>query len=155
MTKEQERAALKQIESIILSAGTDSYIAAAFDGCVQDAEENIDNDWCCSWKQRAETEAHIAEDADRAARAAVQKAANESLRADIAEEEAAKQKSRAEALQQKLDAEKEERQRAQSDYRTVKADAGAAAMAAEETIKELRQQIIELKARLYDFMTQG
>ena len=53
-TKEQERKALAEISAIIEKLGPDSYIGIAFDGCVQDAVENIENDWACSWKQRAE-----------------------------------------------------------------------------------------------------
>ena len=51
-TKEQERKALEQIKKIVEGLGEDSYIAMAFEGCFEDAEENIDNDWACSWKQR-------------------------------------------------------------------------------------------------------
>ena len=54
-TKEQERKALAQISSIIEKLGPDSYIGIAFDGCIQDAVENIENDWACSWKQRADS----------------------------------------------------------------------------------------------------
>lgn len=53
-TNEQERNALEQIRSIIEELGPDSYIGIAFEGCIQDAVENIENDWACSWKQRAE-----------------------------------------------------------------------------------------------------
>ena len=53
-TKEQERKALAQISSIIEKLGPDSYIGIAFEGCIKDAVENIENDWACSWKQRAE-----------------------------------------------------------------------------------------------------
>lgn len=54
VTKEQERKALNQIKKIVDSLGEDSYIAMAFEGCFEDAETNIENDWACSWKQRAE-----------------------------------------------------------------------------------------------------
>lgn len=54
VTKEQERKALSQIKKIVDSLGEDSYIAMAFEGCFEDAEMNIENDWACSWKQRAE-----------------------------------------------------------------------------------------------------
>ncbi|MBQ2543750.1 MAG: hypothetical protein II556_02220, partial [Bacteroidales bacterium] len=54
-TKEQERKALAQISSIIEKLGPDSYIGIAFEGCIQDAVENIENDWACSWKQRADS----------------------------------------------------------------------------------------------------
>lgn len=54
-TKEQERKALAQIRKIVEGLGTDSYVATAFDGCFEVAETNIENDWACSMKQRAES----------------------------------------------------------------------------------------------------
>lgn len=60
-TKEQERKALEQIREIVNGLGEDSYIGAAFEGCFEIAEENIENDFACSMKQRAESaeaEAH-------------------------------------------------------------------------------------------------
>ena len=54
-TKEQERKALAQIRKIVEGLGDDSYIATAFEGCFEVAESNIENDWACSMKQRAET----------------------------------------------------------------------------------------------------
>lgn len=55
-TKEQERKALAQIMTIIEGLGEDSYIGKAFDGCFEIAQENIDNDFGCSMKQRWESE---------------------------------------------------------------------------------------------------
>lgn len=45
MTKEQERAALNKIEKILgtLDEG-DSYVRKAFEGCVEDAKKNIEDD---------------------------------------------------------------------------------------------------------------
>ena len=54
-TKEQERKALAQIKKIVEGLGEDSYIGTAFEGCFEIAEENIENDWACSMKQRWET----------------------------------------------------------------------------------------------------
>ena len=54
-TKEQERKALEQIRKIVASLGEDSYVATAFEGCFEIAEQNIDNDWACSMKDRAES----------------------------------------------------------------------------------------------------
>lgn len=51
-TKEQERKALEKIKKIISELGEQSYIATAFDGCIEDAEENIENDFALSMKQR-------------------------------------------------------------------------------------------------------
>ena len=54
-TKEQERKALDQIKKIIASLGENSYIGTAFEGCIEDAEYNIENDFACSMKQRVES----------------------------------------------------------------------------------------------------
>lgn len=54
-TKEQELKALNQIRKIMDALGENSYIAAAFEGCFEIAEENIKNDFACSMKQRAES----------------------------------------------------------------------------------------------------
>lgn len=54
-TKEQELKALDQIKKIVESLGADSYIATAFDGCFEIAQINIENDWACSMKQKAES----------------------------------------------------------------------------------------------------
>lgn len=53
-TKEQERKALEKIRKIVADLGECSYIGMAFEGCFEVAEQNIDNDWGCSMKQRAE-----------------------------------------------------------------------------------------------------
>lgn len=53
-SKEQERKALESIHAIIATLGPNSYLATAFEGCFEIAEENIDNDWACSMKQKAE-----------------------------------------------------------------------------------------------------
>lgn len=54
-TKEQELKALAQIKKIVESLGADSYIGTAFEGCFEIAEENIENDFACSMKQRWES----------------------------------------------------------------------------------------------------
>lgn len=53
-TKEQERKALEQIKKIVEKLGKDSYIATAFEGCFEVAEENIENDFALSLKQKAD-----------------------------------------------------------------------------------------------------
>lgn len=54
-TKEQERKALEKIKKIVEELGESSYIGMAFEGCFEIAEENIENDFACSMKQRAES----------------------------------------------------------------------------------------------------
>lgn len=64
ITKDQERKALAQIENILAGLGKDSYVAAAFEGCVEDARDNIEGDYMLSMRQRlqdAEAALHDAE----------------------------------------------------------------------------------------------
>lgn len=53
-TKEQERKALERIKKIVAELGEDSYVAKAFEGCFEIAEENIDNDFFISLKSRVD-----------------------------------------------------------------------------------------------------
>ena len=53
-TKDQEREALEKIKAILDTLGPDSYVGTAFEGCIEDAEENIENDWACSMKGRVD-----------------------------------------------------------------------------------------------------
>lgn len=54
-TKEQEREALKKIRKIVEGLGEGSYLSFAFEGCFEKAEENIENDMACSYKQVADS----------------------------------------------------------------------------------------------------
>ena len=47
-TKEQERKALEQIKKILGGLEEDSYVKTAMKGMVEDAEDNIENDWAMS-----------------------------------------------------------------------------------------------------------
>ena len=51
-TKEQERETLEKIKAMIAELGPQSYLAAAFDGCFEDAEQNIEDDAAYSMKAR-------------------------------------------------------------------------------------------------------
>lgn len=54
-TKQQEREALQKIIKIIESLGEDSYLSFAFDGALEDAERNIDEDAAYSYRRRYES----------------------------------------------------------------------------------------------------
>lgn len=69
-TKAQERTALEKIKKIVNDLGEDSYVAMAFEGCFEIAEENIDNDWGCSLMQQVEGNANRADAFLRRAEAA-------------------------------------------------------------------------------------
>lgn len=53
-TKAQEREALEQIKELVKGLGSDSYVGAAFDGCFEVAEENIENDFFTNAIEKAE-----------------------------------------------------------------------------------------------------
>lgn len=48
MTKEQERQALEKIKKILAGLDEDGYVRTAMKGVIEDAEENIQNDWANS-----------------------------------------------------------------------------------------------------------
>lgn len=56
VSKDTEREYLGRIKNILNAMGPNSYCAMAFEGCVEDAEENIDNDFAVSMKGRWESE---------------------------------------------------------------------------------------------------
>lgn len=53
-TKQQERETLAKIEKILQGVDPESYIGAAFAGCIDLAKSNIDNDFLESWPERCE-----------------------------------------------------------------------------------------------------
>lgn len=56
VSKDTEREYLGRIKNILDALGPNSYCAMAFEGCVGDAEENIDNDFAVSMKGRWQSE---------------------------------------------------------------------------------------------------
>ena len=56
VSKDTEREYLGRIKNILDALGPNSYCAMAFEGCVEDAEENIDNDFAVSMKGRWQSE---------------------------------------------------------------------------------------------------
>ena len=51
-TKQEERDTLAAIRKMVEELGPQSYLATAFDGCFEDAENNIENDFADSMKTR-------------------------------------------------------------------------------------------------------
>ena len=69
-TKQQEREALEKIKAIVATLGPRSYVGTALDGCLEDAEVNIENDFGDSMKARwMEAENRVAQAAREAAAA--------------------------------------------------------------------------------------
>lgn len=140
-TKEQERKALEQIRKIVASLGEDSYIGMAFEGCFEDAEENIENDFALSWKDRAET---ISKEYDRSM----------NLIHEVTEENKAL-KAWAEKAEELFNAKTEVATKYYDCWqRAVETaqDNMAIVEKQEKQIAELENRIINLKAKLYDLM---
>lgn len=53
-SKRNERETLEIIRQLVADLGEQSYLATAFEGCFEDAESNIENDFGDSWKRRCE-----------------------------------------------------------------------------------------------------
>lgn len=69
-TKQQEREALEKIKAIVATLGPRRYIGTALDGCLEDAEVNIENDFGDSMRARwMEAENRVAQAAREAAAA--------------------------------------------------------------------------------------
>lgn len=59
-TKRQERETLEAIKKMVAELGPQSYLATAFEGCFEDAEQNIEDDAAYSMKARLEIQAQRA-----------------------------------------------------------------------------------------------
>lgn len=152
VTREQERKALEQIEKIISALGADSYVATAFDGCFEDARENIENDFALCMKDRYESERKRSEDLGREI---------ERLRADLINEKKVSEelgKALAKADGQKSVAlqaaeDKMERLKAQiSELLDRESELVSDRDDAEQAAKAAEAEVIQLKAKLYDYM---
>lgn len=147
-TKEQERKALEQIRKIVEGLGPDSYIATAFDGCFEDAMENIENDFAVSNRQRWQSAEHraIGLENDLAALQEQLKEMSERMdrmRKEVSDKELLVKKAKDESVG--LKAQIAELLDRESELVSDRDDAEQAAEAAEA-------EVIRLKAKLYDYM---
>lgn len=154
-TKDQEREALEKIKAILDTLGLDSYVGTAFEGCLEIAEENIENDFAFSMKQRVETavvensrlKERVKELEDKLAESekdyeAAHAAAH--LVADEKDAEIQRLKTQVQELSEKLASAEEALE-----------DANEEAGSAEARSGEAQAEIVRLKAKLYDYMTAG
>lgn len=81
-TKEQERKTLEKIRQMVAELGESSYIASAFTGAFELAEQNIENDWGCTMTERAERLEKEAEEKAQKAAELMQQAKKEILKAE-------------------------------------------------------------------------
>ena len=147
-SKEQERKALDQIKKILKGLGDNpdnSYVCRAFDGCVEDAESNIENDFADSYKSRYEYRKAVCERLEK-----------EVDKVDERAKEAERKQKMAEGL---LQTKTEEADKWFNLYNTVKTKADTDKLEAQNGAVELQRkveeqelEIIKLKAKLYDMM---
>jgi predicted RNase H-like nuclease (RuvC/YqgF family) len=134
-TKDQERKALAQIRKIVEGLGEDSYIGMAFEGCFELAEENIENDFALSMKDRADA-------AERRKTALEHELMSKDVEIETLNDYIEGWKHKCERLQGELEAERKENKRLQFDLDSADVD----------KIAHLEQEIIILKAKLYDMI---
>lgn len=136
MTKEQERAALAKIEKIINEAGPESYIGMTFEGMIALCEDNISNDWGSNPIKDLDTARERNEENTRMI-----------ARLETACREHMQETEDADGLYQK------ERELS-FEYLAKLNETAAKLDTANNTVKALQAEIVTLKAKLYDLMTQ-
>lgn len=154
-TKQQEREALDKIRKLVEQLGPDSYLATAFEGCFDLAAENIDNDWACSMADRARrAEKRAAELEDK-----LTESVKDYEAAHAAAHEVAAQKDREIAQLKGRLSEKSRAEAAcascQNSLLKKAAEAERIAGEAERRAEAAEAEVIQLKAKLYDFMVGG
>lgn len=142
-TKAEEYKALEQIKKIVSALGADSYIAIAFEGCFEVAEGNIDNDFACSMKQRAES-------AERQAQQKIKEA--EASKAEIKRLEGINKEMRRdlEGTEQTLANERKQNAEEISRLNGIISECHRDLEGAGQQIADLKAEIIRLKAQVYD-----
>lgn len=141
-TKDQERKALEQIRKIVAGLGEESYIGRAFEGCMEMAQDNIDNDFWNSMKERAELNQVEAEKwMDKCHELEAGNRVYEN-RIKGLEERAANAQGRIDGWIARY-----------HDSEDAAVENGRIAREAQSRVAELEDEIIRLKAKLYDMMT--
>lgn len=148
-TKAQERETLEKIKAMIDELGPNSYLKTAFSGCYEVAEENIDMDAAFSLKGRAElAEGRVKDLEDQITEGKRQIA--------LLERELANEKAKAQSTDagiEELFRENEKHKTALSQMGKALDEARAATGDAQRRAEEAEAQVVQLKAKLYDYMT--
>lgn len=142
MTKAQEREALKKIQKIIEEAGPDSYIGMTFAGIVEQAEDNITNDFANNYKALYETSEKNYSDLyyERQELKRQAKDLQEQMKTITGALEAAQAKN-------------QEQRKAYEDMCEKAAEYARDVRIRQDKVDFLESEIINLKAKLYDLMT--
>lgn len=142
-TKAEEYKALEQIKKIVSALGADSYIAIAFEGCFEVAEGNIDNDFACSMKQRAES-------AERQAQQKIKEA--EASKTEVKRLEGINKEMHRdlEGAEQTLANERKQNAEEISRLNGIISECRKDSEGTGQQIADLKAEIIRLKAQVYD-----
>lgn len=149
-TKAEEYEALSLIRGILKDfSPEDTYVGKAFEGCVELAKENIDNDWMFSFRSRYENRDRDAAKLDEILTKTTDKLRkSEEARVDLVRELNQKDDAiaRLEDAKNQLRGELDQRDSSRQELLGRISDA-------KTEIGDLKQTILELKAKLYDMMT--
>ena len=147
-TKDQEREALKKIKEIVAGLGEGSYVAAAFEGCFEIAEDNIGNDFARSMKQIADSAREDLEMVYKENRKMERKVQDQAKVLTEFNEERERLNKENKAANERINDLIEE----QNYILSESAENARKYNMAEEDNKALRAEIIQLKAKLYDYI---
>lgn len=149
-TNAQEREALAKIREILEGFDPEeTYVGKAFEGCVEQAEENLRNDWMLSWKGRyLDEQAENCKLSDRLS-------ASEEYRVELVKQLNQKDDAIARYVDvvQGKDREISRLNGVINNKDATYTDLEGRLEEAQKQINNLRQTILELKAKLYDMMT--
>ena len=137
-TKEQERKALEQIKKIVDCLGENSYIGTAFEGCFEIAEENIECDFGNSTRYYIERSRELEEKIK--------------WYEDVYEKEAKRELKIKESLIEEYKTGNENLRNSLKEYKESSVNFYNKFREQEDKVEALQQEIIRLKARLFDMM---
>lgn len=140
-TKQQEREALAKIRRIVEAMGEDSWIGAAFTGCFELAEENIEMDFACNLQDRADAAEREATDLKKKA---------EALEGQLKEAQISLETAR--NLNKRYEAQTESMRAKVQDLSTKLQDMEHQTGDHQRRAEDAEGLVIRLKAQLYDFM---
>ena len=151
-SKQQELEALEKIQEIVRSLGEESYIGFAMEGVVEDAKQNIENDFACSYKSRYESTLEKFRNAN-----VEHEDIQNDLNGQITELKMAVMAKANEIKELKDLADKKSKEAAEENSRYL--DSTCKIVEKDQEIQNLRSEakdqklvIMELKAKLYDMM---
>ena len=142
MTKDQERKALEKIAAILEETGKDSYLNMTFAGILEQAEENITNDFAGNYKEMYEQARDVIDEMNRDAQGTKQ----------TINELEAKINNLNSQLQQKSDRIDELKKEVHDMAGEIEENIDKI-YDEQKRIEELESEIITLKAKLYDMIT--